>query len=132
MTKNVGQYTSELGRWLRAKGLSDHEIRDAQDTVEAHVRESGSTAEESFGSPRDYARTFPTQTGPSRHAGWYVAGWLLAALAGALLWLGLDARSDGSRVLGMQPMVAITTAGCLLALWVGALLLRLTTGPRRR
>lgn len=128
---NTSRYTTALGRRLRAKGLSDDEIRDAQDTVEAYVRDSGTTAQESFGSPRDYADTFPSQAGPSPHAGWYLAGLLVASLAGALLWLGLDARSDGRRVLGLDAGVAIVIASCVLALWAGALLFRLLRAPRR-
>lgn len=132
MTTSTDRYTAELGRRLRLRGLDEVEIGDAIRTVEAHVHDSGRTPEESFGTPRTYARTFAPATGAPRGAGWYVLGWLLAAAAGALLLLALDARGDDREVLGLlDPTTAVVVAVAVLVAWTGLLLLRLTRGPRR-
>ncbi|GAA4974797.1 HAAS signaling domain-containing protein [Kineococcus glutinatus] len=131
-TGSTTLYTADLGRRLRWRGLDEEEIRDAVATVEEHVSESGRSAVESFGRPRDYARTFTARASPPRTWAGYVVGWLVASLVGALLWSGLDAGRDGTEVLGLlDPGVAVTIAALVLAAWAATLLLQLTRGPRR-
>ncbi len=132
MVMSTERYTAELGRRLRVRGLDEVQIRDAVATVEAHLRDTGGSAEESFGSPRAYARTFAPQSAAPRSWRWYVVGWLVAALAGALLWLGMAAsREEGGDVLGfLAPAVAIGLGAGVLVGWAAILLVRLTRSPR--
>ncbi|GAA4627914.1 hypothetical protein [Cellulomonas oligotrophica] len=131
MTTTTSRYTSELGRRLRLRGLGDAEISEAISTVEEHVRESGHAPTESFGTPRAYARTFAARGAAPRRAWVYVLGWLVAAAAGALLWLGIDARADQGRVFDLLDAdIAVAVSVAVLLLWVGALVHRLTRAPR--
>ncbi len=132
MTKSLDQYTAQLTRHLRLRGLDSETIDDAAATVQSHVRDSGASPEEAFGSPRTYARTFPASSQAPRRWPVYVAGWLLASAAAALLLLAIAARRDEGLVLGtLDPNLSIAIAAVVLLAWVGALLVRLT-GTRRR
>lgn len=133
MPKGTHQYNAKLARLLRLRGIDEAQIRDATWSVESHVTDSGSTAEEAFGSPRRYARTFTQATDtPSRGWGWYVLAWLIASLAAALLLISWSARDD-DEVLGLfSPEVGIVLGAAVLLIWALVLGLRLTRRPGRQ
>lgn len=126
MPQTTKQYTTALARHLRVRGLDERQISEAARMVEAHVADSGATAQEAFGSPAHYARTFGRSTG---RWGWYVVAWLVAAMAGMLLVLSWTAR-DEDEVLGViAPQVGIVVGGAVLVLWAIVVALRLTRYP---
>lgn len=133
MPKGTHQYTAELARHLRLRGMDEAQILDAARTVESHVADSGGTAQETFGSPRRYARTFSPGGGsaPSgRH--WYVVTWVVASLAAALLLVSWSAR-DEDTVLGVvDPQVGMGIGAAVLLVWLLVVGLQLTRGPQRR
>ena len=103
MNEKTDKYTAELARHLRFRGVDEKQVQEAVWSVESHTADSGTSPQQAFGSPRDYARTFtPAPTAGPGDTPLYLVGWLIGTLAGALLIICLSARGQ-EVVLGFLP-----------------------------
>ena len=132
MSTATRPYTRALVRRLRMRNVPATTIEEAVAVVEAHVRDTGEDPRESFGPPREYARTFPRGTQPRARAGRYVLGWLVASLAGALLVHAASAAArDAELAGGVDPRAGVVTALVVLVAWTAWLLAALLHVGRR-
>ena len=131
MSEKTDKYTAELARHLRFRGVDEKQVQEAVWTVESHTADSGTSPQQAFGSPRDYARTFtPAPTAGPGDTPLYLVGWLIGTLAGALLIISVSAQ-DQEVVLGfLPPAVGIVLASVILVAWGVLVLVRLTRRPK--
>ena len=131
MSEKTDKYTAELARHLRFRGVDEKQVQEAVWSVESHTADSGTSPQQAFGSPQDYARTFtPAPTAGPGDTPLYLVGWLIGTLAGALLIICLSARGQ-EVVLGFLPPVAgIVLASVILVAWGVLVLVRLTRRPK--
>jgi len=131
MNEKTDKYTAELARHLRFRGVDEKQVQEAVWSVESHTADSGTSPQQAFGSPRDYARTFtPATTAGPGDTPLYLVGWLIGTLAGALLIISVSAQ-DQEVVLGLLPPAAgIVLASVILVAWGVLVLVRLTRRPK--
>ncbi|EMQ97455.1 hypothetical protein [Paeniglutamicibacter gangotriensis] len=63
------RWTEEFSHELRLRQVSGEDINEAISTVDEHLNDSGESASDAFGNPRDYAASLglsPTDDGPAR------------------------------------------------------------------
>ncbi|HLR95726.1 MAG TPA: hypothetical protein VK053_14465 [Jiangellaceae bacterium] len=130
-TTELSRYTTQLIRRLRWRNTPQADIDDAVAVVESHVRDTGQSPEQEFGSAREYARTFPRHDLPE-HWPRHIAALLIASLAGMLLIVAISAETRGENLVGgWDPVVGIVVSVVVLVAWA-AYVIGATVVVRRR
>ena len=110
-------YEHDLAFALRLRGVSEARIAEAVREVQAHTLSAGTSPEAEFGTPEEYASTFPATKRRTRGARVVVAATILA-LAYVVLALALkplvdiDIRSIIGPVM-LWPALVIIAGGVL-------------------
>lgn len=109
------RYRNELIAALRWRNVSGVRIGEIVAEVEAHTAESGQSAFESFGPPKEYAKQFePTPGGGRRWGQGAWVGTIAAALGGWLLAAGVTAGMVGEEEFGIPGWWAAAIGAVLM------------------
>ena len=112
------RYLSELTAALRLRHISGVRIGEILAEVEAHTAESGQSAREAFGTPKDYARQFePSATEPGRRQ-WGRQAWtgtLTAAIGAWLFAAGAFAGMAGENFIRLPGWYACAIGAVILS-----------------
>ena len=128
------RYLTDLAYALRLRSISGVRIGEILAEVEAHTAESGQSAREAFGTPKEYALQFErSATDPGRRQ-WGKQAWAgaLAAAIGAWLFAaGAFAGMAGENLIRLPGWWACATGAVILLVTFSMIPLDVIVDPRR-
>ncbi len=128
------RYLTDLTTALRLRNISGVRIGEIVAEVEVHSAESGITARQSFGSPKEYARQFEPRASKSTGRQWGHQAWtgmLTAAIGGWLLATGAFAGMTGDDVIGLPGWLACGVGAAILLITFSMMPIDAIIDPRR-
>ena len=128
------RYLTDLTTALRLRNISGARIGQIVAEVEMHTSESGRTAMESFGSPKEYARQFERVVADPTGRQWGRQAWtgvLTAAIGGWLLAAGAFAGMSGDELMGLPGWWACGAGAAILVITFGLMPIDAIVDPRR-
>ena len=127
------RYLTDLAYALRLRKISGVRIGEILAEVEAHTAESGQSALDAFGNPKEYARQFePTADGPG-HRLWGKQAWTGALTAAIGAWLfaaGAFAGMAGENLIRLPRWWACAIGGVILLVTFSLIPLDTIVDPR--
>lgn len=128
------RYLTDLAYALRLRNISGVRIGEIMAEVEAHTAESGQSAREAFGSPKEYARQFePAADDPGRRQ-WGKQAWTGALTAAIGAWLfaaGAFAGMAGENLIKLPGWWACAIGAAILLVTFSVIPLDAIIDPRR-
>ena len=128
------RYLTDLAYALRLRNISGLRIGEILAEVEAHIADSGQSAQEAFGTPKEYARQFePSATDPGRRQ-WGRQAWTGALTAAIGAWLyaaGAFAGMAGENLIRLPGWWACAIGAVILLVTFSVIPLDTIIDPRR-